>query len=128
MPQDLAGIRAVVARPPPRPTTSTRWLNMRSRSTRHGRPTRRRGGRQPAAESLAQKGSAIAQNRLARVLATGRGAPGDEVEALKWHLIAKEAGNGDPTLDSMLASLDPADRKKSRGSRSALVQRQSQGS
>ena len=60
----------------------------------------------------ARKGSAIAQNRLARVLATGRGAPKDEVEALKWHLIAKEAGNGDPTLDSMLASLDPAARKK----------------
>ena len=44
----------------------------------------------------ARRGSPIAQNRLARVLATGMGAPKDMTEAMKWHLIAKSGGNGDP--------------------------------
>ena len=44
----------------------------------------------------ARQNSPIAQNRLARVLVTGQGAPMDKVEGLKWHLIAKTAGKGDP--------------------------------
>ena len=60
----------------------------------------------------ARRGSAIAQNRLARVLASGIGAPRDMTEALKWHLIAKARGNGDPTLDEMLAPLSAESKAK----------------
>ncbi|MEZ5763821.1 MAG: tetratricopeptide repeat protein [Xanthobacteraceae bacterium] len=59
-----------------------------------------------------RRGSPIAQNRLARVLATGIGAPKDLVEALKWHLIAKAGGNGDPVLDEMLALMSADSRAK----------------
>jgi TPR repeat protein len=60
----------------------------------------------------ARQNSAIAQNRLARVLASGIGAPQDKVEALKWHLVAKTAGKGDPELDEMLSTLSAEDRAK----------------
>ena len=33
-------------------------------------------------------------------------------EALKWHLIAKARGNGDPTLDEMLAPLSAESKAK----------------
>jgi hypothetical protein len=33
-------------------------------------------------------------------------------EALKWHLIAKSGGNGDPMLDEMLAPLSAESRAK----------------
>jgi hypothetical protein len=46
------------------------------------------------------------------VLASGQGAPMDKVEALKWHLIAKTAGKGDPALDETFADLSPEDRAK----------------
>ena len=71
---------------------------------------------QPAAVALlrkaARQNSPIAQNRLARVLLSGMGAPMDKVEALKWHLVAKNAGKGDPELDEALAQLSPEDRAK----------------
>jgi len=60
----------------------------------------------------AKQNSPIAQNRLARVLLSGQGATMDKVEALKWHIIAKTAGKGDPTLDEALATLSPEDRAK----------------
>jgi len=60
----------------------------------------------------ARQNNPIAQNRLARVLASGQGTPVDRVEALKWHLIAKTAGKGDPALDEALANLSPEDRAK----------------
>ncbi len=47
----------------------------------------------------ARRGSAIAQNRLARILMAGRGMPANAAEAVKWHFIAKDAGAGDPELD-----------------------------
>jgi hypothetical protein len=34
----------------------------------------------------------------------------DKVEALKWHLIAKTAGKGDPALDEALGDVSPEDR------------------
>jgi hypothetical protein len=40
------------------------------------------------------------------------GAPMDKIEGLKWHLIAKTAGKGDPMLDEELAKLSPEDRAK----------------
>jgi len=60
----------------------------------------------------AKQNNPIAQNRLARVLASGQGAPVDKVEALKWHIIAKTAGKGDPALDEALAGLSAEDRAK----------------
>ena len=60
----------------------------------------------------ARQNSPIAQNRLARVLVTGWGAPMDLLEGLKWHLIAKTAGNGDPQLDDAVARLSADDRAK----------------
>jgi hypothetical protein len=60
----------------------------------------------------AQQNSPIAQNRLAHVLLTGQGAPMDQIEGLKWHLIAKTAGKGDLVLDEAFAQLSPEDRAK----------------
>ena len=69
---------------------------------------------QPAAVALlrkaARQNSPIAQNRLARVLVSGQGAPVDKVEGLKWHIVAKTAGKGDPELDEELANLSADDR------------------
>jgi len=69
---------------------------------------------QPAAVALlrkaARQNSPIAQNRLARVLVSGQGAPADKVEGLKWHIVAKTAGKGDPELDEELANLSAKDR------------------
>ena len=60
----------------------------------------------------ARQNSPIAQNRLARVLVDGVGAPMDKVEGLKWHIVAKTAGKGDLQLDEALAALSPEDRAK----------------
>ncbi len=60
----------------------------------------------------AKRGNVIAQNRLARVLAFGRGAAADQVEALKWHILATRAGRGDAELDTLFAKLPEADRKQ----------------
>src|SRR6202042_1602406 len=58
----------------------------------------------------ARQNSPIAQNRLARVLVGGAGAPVDKVEGLKWHIVAKTAGKGDLMLDEVLAQASPAER------------------
>src|ERR1700730_2346707 len=55
----------------------------------------------------AQRGSAIAQNRLARILMAGRGMPADPTEAIKWHVIAKGSGAGDPELDLFAGKQKP---------------------
>jgi uncharacterized protein len=60
----------------------------------------------------ARQNSPIAQNRLARVLVTGVGAPMDKIEGLKWHIVAKTAGKGDLMLDEALAQASPDDRAK----------------
>jgi len=36
----------------------------------------------------------------------------DKVEAMKWHIIAKNRARGDPTLDEALATLSPEDRAR----------------
>jgi TPR repeat protein len=70
----------------------------------------------PAAVALlrkaAKEGSPIAQNRLAWVLVNGNGVPMDKIEGLKWHMIAKTSGRGDPAMDAELAELSPEDRAK----------------
>lgn len=59
----------------------------------------------------AMRGSPIAQNRLARILASGRGVPAaDPVQAIKWHLIAKAAGESDPFLDEFAQKQTPEAR------------------
>jgi uncharacterized protein len=54
----------------------------------------------------AQRGNAIAQDRFARILAEGRGAPADPVQATKWHLISKAGGETNLTLDNFVNKLD----------------------
>jgi hypothetical protein len=49
----------------------------------------------------------IAQNRLARLLFTGRGLPADPVRGAMWHILARSAGLNDPFLDTELAKLTP---------------------
>ena len=36
----------------------------------------------------------------------------DKIEGLKWHLVAKTAGKGDPMLDEAFADMSPEDRAK----------------
>jgi uncharacterized protein len=59
----------------------------------------------------ARKGSPIAQNRIARVFAAGRGLPADPVEAAKWHLIARARGESDTWLEGFLQKLTPEQRQ-----------------
>jgi TPR repeat protein len=54
---------------------------------------------------------AVAQNRLARLYANGVAVgPADPVQAAKWHLLAREAGVADFSLDILLAKLTPEQR------------------
>ena len=50
-------------------------------------------------------GNVIAMNRLAHMLAAGRGSAPDPVKAATWHLIARYRGLSDLKLDGFLASL-----------------------
>ena len=59
----------------------------------------------------AMQGSPIAQNRLARVFAFGRGVPApDPMQAIKWHLISKAGGNSDSFLDDFAQKQSPETR------------------
>jgi TPR repeat protein len=55
----------------------------------------------------ARKGNPIAQNRLANILAIGRGVQANLVEAIKWHMIAKAGGVGDIPLDAFVQKQTP---------------------
>jgi TPR repeat protein len=55
----------------------------------------------------ALRGSPIAQNRLAWLLSVGDGVPLNPTEAVKWHLIARAGGKGDPDLDQYAAKQTP---------------------
>lgn len=63
-------------------------------------------------QSAANKGIAVAQNRLARCYAHGKGVAKDMVEAAKWYLIAKGGGVDDPTLEPLVGKLSRADKLK----------------
>jgi hypothetical protein len=71
---------------------------------------------QPAAVALlrkaAKQNNPLAQNRLAWVLSNGQIPLDERIEGLKWHIIAKNAGKGDPMLDEAFADLSPGDRAK----------------
>jgi TPR repeat protein len=59
----------------------------------------------------ALKNNPIAQDRLALILANGLGGvKADPIEAAKWHLIAKAAGDTNLVLDDFVAKLDPTAR------------------
>ena len=72
-----------------------------------GRRTRPRGGaaaqgRQAKQPDRAKPPRPRAGERTGRAGGQGRG--------LKWHIVAKTAGKGDPLLDEALATLSPEDR------------------
>ena len=77
----------------------------------HGVPPDQKHGAQ-LFRAAAEKGVAVAQNRLARCYAHGAGVETNLVEAAKWHLIAKAAGETDDNLDKIVAKLSKADRAK----------------
>jgi uncharacterized protein len=56
------------------------------------------------------KGNPVAQDRIAIILANGLGVPADPVEAAKWHLISKAAGETDLVLDDFVNKLDAKTR------------------
>jgi TPR repeat protein len=58
----------------------------------------------------AQANSPIAQNRLARLYAAGRGVRADTVEAMKWHVLARANGVKDEWLDGRLSGLSAPER------------------
>ena len=60
----------------------------------------------------ASRGNAIAQNRVARLYAVGRGLPKNLVEAAAWNLAASAQGLSDPWLDENLKGLEPAERQR----------------
>jgi len=62
--------------------------------------------------SAAEKGYPIAQNRLARCYAYGKGVEENTFEAVKWHLIAKAGGHDDELLETLVKKLSRADRQK----------------
>ena len=61
--------------------------------------------------SAAWRNSAVAQNRLARMYAAGRGVKMDIVEAMKWHIIARANGLKDDWLESKLPTLTQTQRQ-----------------
>jgi TPR repeat protein len=59
----------------------------------------------------AARNNPVAQNRVARILAAGRGLPKDMTEAMKWHLLARAGGLKDAWLDSQLAGLSNQEKQ-----------------
>jgi uncharacterized protein len=60
----------------------------------------------------AARNNPIAQNRLAHIYATGRGAPKDLIKAAAWHRFAKASGIDDKELDDATSGLTPQDQAK----------------
>ena len=58
----------------------------------------------------ARKGNPVVQNRLANILAVGRGVQANAVEAVKWHIIAKAGGVSDIPLDTFMQKQTPETR------------------
>jgi uncharacterized protein len=60
----------------------------------------------------AKRGNPVAQNRVARLYATGRVFEVDPAEAMKWHILARKGGRSDAWLDDFIARLPEAARKE----------------
>ncbi len=58
----------------------------------------------------ANTGNPIAQNRVARLYANGRGVEKNAIEAAKWHAIAIKNGRNDAWLDSFVDALNDNQR------------------
>ena len=58
-------------------------------------------------QKAARKGNPVAQNRLANVLAVGKGLKADPSEAIKWHIVAKAGGVTDIPLDGFAQKQTP---------------------
>jgi uncharacterized protein len=67
----------------------------------------------------ALRGSPIAQDRLAIILANGLGTPANPIEATKWHLISRANGETNLPLDDFVDKLDPA--KRAAGEKAAKI-------
>lgn len=59
----------------------------------------------------AEKGNAVAQNRIARLYANGLVYKQEPIEAAKWHILAREKGVADLTLDFLVMRLSKDERK-----------------
>lgn len=59
----------------------------------------------------AKRGNPVAQNRVARLYATGRVFPLDPAEAMKWHILARQGGRSDAWLDDFTAKLPEETQK-----------------
>ena len=66
-------------------------------------------------------GNPVGQNRLARMLAAGRGIRTDAVEAAKWHLLARQAGVTDAWLDMFTQGLSQDTRDKAKAAAEAFA-------
>ncbi len=62
--------------------------------------------------TAAEKGNAIAQDRLALCLAFGEGVPVNLAEATKWHIIARSNGVDNRQLEQLFGKLGKSDRLK----------------
>lgn len=60
----------------------------------------------------ARRGNPVAQNRVARLYATGRIFAVDPAEAMKWHILARSGGRSDAWLDEFTARLPMATQKE----------------
>ncbi len=60
----------------------------------------------------AERGNPVAQNRLARAYSAGLGLNKDRIQAAKWHILARAAGESDFRLDLFVISLRPDERKQ----------------
>lgn len=60
----------------------------------------------------AVSGNVIAQNRIAHLYRLGIGTKPSQLEAAKWHILAKRAGRFDLVLDNFVAGLEDETRKK----------------
>jgi TPR repeat protein len=58
----------------------------------------------------ARRGNIIAQNRIARLYAFGKGVAADPVEAMKWNILASRQGRNDAELDTALSKLSDAQK------------------
>lgn len=60
----------------------------------------------------ASQGNVLAQNRLARMYATGFGVEKSDVLAGAWHILARRAGLADSEMDARFAAFSDIDQKR----------------
>ena len=108
--KDLRGGRAPARHLRRAPATPTPRSSTASRCSTAPASPRTRAAAADYFLKAAQKGSPVAQNRLALMYATGRGIKADPVEAARWHLIARAGGDNDQYLEDFMRNMKPADR------------------